>query len=118
MTFTRYAFTCHACGAQTREWLWNYQEPAPCPCGGAWIPSDTPAAPAPAVHDDQLEGGARWCETMAETPVWLDGTKSQYRQLCAQHCVVNIVRHDDRYYRTQRQRHDEELRETGTNREY
>lgn len=117
MTYKLRYFTCHACGSAVSEWLWHYQEPAPCACGGYWIPTDSPH-PAPAVHDDQLEGGARWTEHMANTPVWLDGTKSQYRRLCAQHGVVNIVRHDDRYYARQRRRHDEELRDTGRNREY
>jgi len=65
------------------------------------------------VIDDQLEGGARWCETMGHKPVWLDGTKSQYRQMVEKHKVENVVRHDSAYYAKQRRMHDEMLRDTG-----
>jgi hypothetical protein len=70
------------------------------------------------VIDDQLEGGARWCETMGHEPVWLDGSKSQWRREVAARGLVNVDRHDAAYYARQRRLHDQELRDTGTTREH
>jgi hypothetical protein len=66
------------------------------------------------VIDDQLDGGARWCETMGHEPVWLDGTKSQWRREMEKRGLVNVVRHDSAYHAKQRKLHDERLRDTGS----
>jgi hypothetical protein len=63
------------------------------------------------VIDDQLEGGARWCETMGHQPVWLDGSKSQWRKEVAKRGLTNVVRHDSDYYRKQRKELDEKRRD-------
>ena len=115
MIYTRRRYECPTCGASVTQLAWN-TDPAPA-CHGAMVETDIRGVQAPAVHDDQLEGGARWCETMADQPVWLDGTKSQWRRLCEQHQVRNVVRHDEGYYRRARQQHDEQLRDTRKDRE-
>jgi hypothetical protein len=72
------------------------------------------------IIDDQLEGGARWCETMGHEPVWLDGTKSQWKREvdARKDSIVHVDRHDRAYYDRKFRLHDQELRDTGTNREY
>ena len=71
-----------------------------------------------AVLPDAIEGGARWCETMGDEPVWLDGTRTQWKREMEARGLVNVDRHDSAYYATKRRLHDQELRETGRNREY
>jgi len=95
--------TCERCGAALSVGDWPF-----CPHGRGY----------PMFIDDTLEGGARWCETMGHEPVWLDGSKSQWRQLVAEKDLVNIDRHDSTYFARLRRRHDEELKDTGTSREY
>jgi hypothetical protein len=69
------------------------------------------------VVDDQIEGGPRFFETMGDKDVWIE-SKSQWRKEVDARQLVNVVRHDSAYYAKRRQMHDEELRDTGTNREF
>lgn len=116
MIFKERQFECTTCGKRQKVLCWDGGSPEPC-CG-AWEETSLTLTRNRGVIDDQLEGGARWCETMDDKPVWLDGTKSQWRREMEKRGLVNVVRRDDSYYRTQRKRHDEELRDTGRNREY
>jgi hypothetical protein len=116
MTFKERRFECDGCGRALTELRWDGSLPDPCVCNGGW--HETPLTLSLARHtgviDDQLEGGARWCETLGHQPVWLDGTKSQWRRVTEEHKKVNIVRHDSQYYAKQRKMHDEKLRDTGS----
>jgi hypothetical protein len=69
------------------------------------------------VIDDQLEGGPRWFEHMGPEPVYC-ASKSQWKREMQARNLENPVRHDSQWYATKRKRHDEELRDTGRNREY
>lgn len=69
------------------------------------------------VIDDTIEGGPRWFETMGHEPVWIE-SKSQWRREVEARNLVHVDRHDRAYYQRLFKRHDEELRDTGTNREY
>lgn len=97
--------TCEKCGAVYGVGDWPF-------CRGGH------GRAAPSIISDQLEGGARWCETMGHEPVWLDGTKSQWKREMQARGLVNVDRHDSAYYATKRRLHDQELRDTGRNREY
>lgn len=69
-----------------------------------------------AIHviDDQLEGGARWCETLGHQPVWLDGTKSQWKREIEKHNVVCVGdRKPASYFAKHRKMQDECIRDTG-----
>lgn len=67
------------------------------------------------VIDDQLEGGPRFFETLGHEPVWIE-SKSQLRREAEARGKIPFVRHDDAYYKRVFRRHDEERRDTGTNR--
>ena len=117
MTFKQRRYECASCGEAIKAFAWN-TDPAPSHCDTPMHETDLAGDRAPNVIDDQLDGGARWCETMSHEPVWLDGTKSQWRKLCDQHGVRNVVRHEQSFYDTKRRRRDEERHDTGGNREY
>ena len=94
-----------------------------CPkCGKELVISEWPFCPHGVANlsiiDDQLEGGARWCETMAHEPVWLDGTKSQWKRLMDQHQVRNVGdRKPQDYFVRQRKMLDEQRHDTRKDRE-
>lgn len=113
MTFKERRYECQGCGEAVKGLYWDHQQPDPCVCGGTWAETGllTTMSRHTGVIDDQLEGGARWCETMGHEPVWLDGTKSQWRREVERHQVVNTVRHDDAYYARHRRQHLEQLRD-------
>ncbi len=69
------------------------------------------------IIDDQLDGGARWCETFGHDPVWLDGTKSQWKRLMDVHGVENVVRHEQTYYDRHRREQTEKFYDTRRERE-
>jgi hypothetical protein len=85
---------CPSCGETLHVGSWPF-------CAGGHTPSHV------AVIDDTLPGGPRWCETMAHEPVWLEGTKSQWKREVAARNLENVVRHDDHYYATQRKQLNE-----------
>jgi len=64
------------------------------------------------VIDDQLEGGARFFETMGPEPVWIE-SKSQWRREVEARQLVHVDRHDRHYYTQKFRQHDERLRDTG-----
>lgn len=64
------------------------------------------------VIDDQLEGGARWCDTMGHESVWLDGSKSQWRREVAARELIPWDRYDHGTHQRKRREHDEQLRDT------
>ena len=95
---------CEKCGKTLEAGEWPF-------CGG----KNNHGFPLAGVSviDDSLEGGARWCETMGHEPVWLDGSKSQWRREFAARGLINVDRHDAAYYARHRKQHDERLRDTG-----
>lgn len=117
MTFKERRYECAACGEAVKALAWD-TDAAPLHCDAPMGETSLSGDRAPSVIDDQLEGGARWCETMDVEPVWLDGTKSQWRREVAKRPIRNVVRHESDYYARSRKRHDEELRDTGRNTEY
>ena len=114
MTYKERRYECVCCGQAVQFLAWN-TDPAPsCHKDGApMVETGLIAAVARnrGVIDDQLEGGPRWCETMSHDPVWLDGTKSQYRREVEKRGLTNVVKHDSTYYAKQRKMHDERLRD-------
>jgi hypothetical protein len=64
------------------------------------------------VIDDNLEGGARFFETLGPDPVWIE-SKSQWRREVAARDLVNVDKHDRAYYDTRFKRHVEQLKDTG-----
>lgn len=90
--------TCEKCGAELRIGSFPF-------CKGGHGPWNV------SVIDDQLEGGARWCETMGHDPVWLDGTKSQWKREMDKRNLENVSRHDRAYHRRMFRQHDERLRD-------
>lgn len=114
MTFKERRYECVSCGQAVQYLAWN-TDPAPvCPTDGAPMVETGLIASVSrnqGVIDDQLEGGARFCETMGHDPVWLDGTKSQWRREVAARGLTNVVRRDSAYYAKQRKQHDERLRD-------
>jgi hypothetical protein len=93
---------CQTCGHDyvVGEWPW-------CPHG----------VPNVGVIDDQLEGGPRRFETMGDDAPFLS-TKSEWRREVEARGLVHVDRHDRAYYDRRFRLHDQELRDTGTNREY
>ena len=69
------------------------------------------------VIDDQLEGGPRRFETMGDDAPYIE-SKSQWRREVEARGLVHVDRHDSAYYQRRFRRHDEELRDRGTNVEY
>jgi hypothetical protein len=69
------------------------------------------------VIDDQLEGGARFFETMGHEPVWIE-SKSQWRREVAARNLEHVDRHDRAYYKKRFALHEQELKDTGTYKEY
>lgn len=70
------------------------------------------------VIDDQLEGGPRRFETLGHDEPWIE-SKSQLRREAAARGLENCGdKHPADYYKRLFRRHDEELRDTGKNREY
>lgn len=117
MIFKLRRYECAACGEVVKALAWD-TDPEPAHCEAPMQETSTDGAIGHAVIDDALEGGARWCETMDIEPVWLDGTKSQWRREVAKRPIRNVVRHESDYYARHRKRHDEELRDTGKSSEY
>ena len=117
MTFKERGYECDQCSQRTKQLRWD-TDPAPtCACGGTLYEVGLSWHGNRGVIDDQIEGGPRWFENMGHEPVWIE-SKSQWRREMEKRGLVNVVRHDSAYYAKQRKRHDEELRDTGTNREY
>lgn len=116
MTFKEFAYECEGCGARIKRLRWAHEPLAPCEaCGGDRLhETSIDLRKHRGVIDDQLEGGARWCETMGHEPVWLDGTKSQWRKEVAKRGLTNVVKHDSAYYAKQRKLHDERKADTGS----
>ena len=119
MTFKRRRFECDTCHDAVVVLKWDGEQPDPCPCGGTWhqIPMVHEGCPAPAVIDDQIEGGPRRFETMGDDAPYIE-TRSQWKREAEKRGLVNVVRHDQAYYAKQRKLHDEELRDTGRNEAY
>ena len=93
-------------------------------CGQAYDIGDYPFCKGghgrayPAVIDDQLEGGPRRFETMGDDAPYIE-TKSQWkREMAARHLECVGDRKPASYFKAVFKRHDEELRDTGRNREY
>ena len=80
-----------------------------------WCPHGYPIAGV-SIIDDQLEGGPRVFDTMEGEP--FIESKSQWKREVEARGLVPYDRHDRAYYARRFKRHDEELRDTGTNREY
>ena len=97
--------TCEKCGAAIQVGEWPF-----CPHG-------FPIGSGLNIIDDALEGGPRWFETMGPENVWIE-SKSQWRREVAARQLVNVDKHDRAYYDRVFRRHDEELRDTGRNKEY
>lgn len=68
-----------------------------------WCPHGTPTV---VIVDDSVDG--HWVDTLGHEDVWIE-SKSQLAREAEQRGLVNVVRHDDAYYRTQRKQHDERL---------
>lgn len=103
---------------------WYSDDTVTCPkCGQAYGVGDYPFCKGghgrytPMIIDDQLEGGPRRFETMGDDAPFLS-TKSEWRREVAARGLIHADRHDRHYYDQKRRYHDQELRETGTNREY
>jgi hypothetical protein len=94
---------CEACGCEVAIGEWP------------WCPHGFPAAGI-AVIDDQLEGGPRRFDVLEGEPYI--ATKSDLKREMEARGLVLYDRHDSAYYRRRLKRHDEELRDTGTSREY
>jgi hypothetical protein len=69
------------------------------------------------VIDDELEGGPRRFETMGDDAPFI-ASKSQWKREVDARGLIHVDRHDRAYYRTRFRLHDQELRDTGSNREY
>lgn len=118
MTFKEYAYECEACGRKVKRLHWDHESPGACECGGELHPgASLILGRNRGVIDDQIEGGPRFFETMGHEPVWIE-SKSQWRREMEKRNLVNVVRHEADYYAKRRKMHDEELRDTGKNREY
>ena len=100
------ATECPKCGKVLQSGEWPF-------CGDAKNDHGFPVGKGLTIIDDQLEGGARWCETMDHHPVWLDGTKSQWKREMEKRGLENVYTHDSAYFAKQRKMHDERLRDTG-----
>jgi len=97
--------TCDKCGSTLRLGEWPF-----CPHG---FP-----VKGISVIDDQIEGGPRFFETLGHDPVWIE-SKSQLKREADARGLENCGdKHDAGYYKRLFRRHDEELRDIGTNREY
>lgn len=119
MIFKERHYQCLLCPQRDRKLAWDY-DPAPV-CDGHGPMFETghilAASRNRGVIDDQLEGGPRRFETMGHDAPYIE-TKSQWRREVEKRGLVNVVKHDDHYYRTRRKWHDEEKRDTGRNLDY
>ncbi len=88
---------CEKCDALVQIGDWPF-----CPHG----------TPNVGLIDDQLEGGARFFETMGHEPVWIE-SKSQWRREVAAREIVHLDKHDRAYYTRQFRQHEERLRDAG-----
>jgi hypothetical protein len=88
---------CDKCGVELAIGMWPF-----CP---------HPVGYAVSVIDDQIEGGARFFETMGHEPVWIE-SKSQWRREVAARNLEHVDRHDSAYHRKRLKMHDEERRDT------
>ena len=95
---------CDKCGKELALGEWPF-------CGGKNA-HGFPVGTGVSVIPDAIEGGARWCETMGHEPVWLDGTRTQWKREMEARGLVNLDRHDSAYFAKQRKMHDERLRDT------
>ena len=91
---------------------WDNQEPPTCACGGTLEPYHVALKKNRGIIDDQIEGGARFFETMGHEPVWIE-SKSEWRREMDKRQLENVVRHDADYYKKRFKEHDERLRDTG-----
>jgi hypothetical protein len=115
--FKRRWFACLACAVETNALAWDYDEP-PQHCGLPMYETGEPNAVAPAVIDDQLEGGPRRFETLGHDAPYIE-SKSQLRREAEARGLIPVGdRKPAEYFARQRKRHDEELRELGRNVEY
>lgn len=112
MTYKKYAYECEACGQKTTVMRWNTDPVADCPCGGRLHESSLSWERNRGVVDDTVIGG-RICETLGHEPFYYD-SQSQLRREAERRGLVNVVRHDDHYYVTQRKQHMERLKDTGS----
>jgi hypothetical protein len=92
-------------------------------CGAPIVIGEWPFCPhgftiaGVAVISDELPQGPYLCETLGHDPVFVRSKSHLAREADARG-LVNVVRHEESYYATARRRHDEELRDTGSYREY
>lgn len=114
--FKQRRYECARCGEAIKAFAWNY-EPAPSHCDEPMHETGMTFDRAPAVIDDQIEGGPRHFETMGHDAPFIE-TKSQWKREVAARGLRNVVRHEQAYYDTKRKRRDEERNDTGQNREY
>jgi hypothetical protein len=116
MKFTERHYVCPRCHEAVVTWAWNTDAPPACPtCRLLTSETEGWSVRTPAVHDDQLEGGPRRFEHMGADAPFIE-SKSHWRREVERRGLVNVVRHDSRYYARQRKQHDEELRDTAKDR--
>ena len=96
--------TCDRCGETLHVGDWPF-----CPHG-----------PVGSVHivSDEFAEGPHWCETLGHDPVWVESKSQLRREAAARGLECVGGRKSDDYFRRQRQRHMEELRDLGKNVEY
>ena len=80
-----------------------------------WCPHGTPNV---SIIDDQLEGGPRHFETMGHDAPFLESKSQWKREMALRNLECVGDRKPAEYFRAVFRRHDEERRDTGTNREY
>jgi hypothetical protein len=116
-TFKRRWFACQLCGVETTAFAWDY-DAAPEHCSMAMVETGDHGEIAPAVIDDQLDGGPRRFETLGHDAPYIE-SKSQLRREAEARGLIPVGdRKPAEYFARQRKRHDEELRELGRNVEY
>jgi hypothetical protein len=105
-------YQCAQCANRTSKFAWDY-EPLP-ECHGQMVETGhvLSALRNSGVIDDQLEGGPRVFENMGHEGVYIE-SKSQWRREMEKRGLVNVVRHDDSYYRKQRKMQMESIRDAG-----
>ena len=71
-----------------------------------------------AIIDDQLEGGPRHFETLGHDAPFIESKSQWKREMALRNLECVGDRKPAEYFRAVFRRHDEERRDTGTNREY
>lgn len=117
MTFKQRRYECASCGEAVKAFAWNTDAPQE-HCGTPMHETDVTGDRAPAVIDDQLEGGPRHFETMGDDAPFIESKSQWRREVAKRELIPKGDRKPSDYFARQRRRHDEELRDTGRNTEY